>query len=256
MVYHDDEWNFSMCRTESISVGGGTSAKFRCDCSVPGYIGVGMVIGDVYVNNSVKVLFHHVQNVTFRIDASYDEHVLGAEKDFIGEIRKQIANVLNTGEVNIRQLTVKNGSIIVFFRLVGSQIDEVELLAESYKEFEKLVKSGKFTLNDAKGKVMRIPSQTVQSEDDVDKSNHEKDPIFKDDTSKGVMIGLGAGLCGVLIVIIGLIICICVKNRNQEKAVTPLNVATPAAPIVMQPTYRNLEYADRLEHSKPYTRQV
>ena len=81
-----------------------------------------------------------------RIDASYDEHVLGAEKDFIEEIRKQLANVLNTGEGNIRQLTVKNGSIIVFFRLVGSQIDEVELLAESYKEFEKLVKSGKFTL--------------------------------------------------------------------------------------------------------------
>ena len=41
--------------------------------------------------------------------------------------------------------------------------------------------------NDAKGKVMRIPSQTVQSEDDVDKSNHEKDPIFKDDTSKGIL---------------------------------------------------------------------
>ena len=40
------------------------------------------------------------------------------------------------------------------------------------------------------------------------------------------MIGLGAGLCGVLIVIIGLIICICVKNRNQEKAVTPLNVVS------------------------------
>ena len=32
---------------------------------------------------------------------------------------------------------------------------------------------------------MRIPSQTVQSEDDAEKSNHEKDPIFKDDTSKG-----------------------------------------------------------------------
>ena len=41
--------------------------------------------------------------------------------------------------------------------------------------------------NDAKGRVMRIPSQTVQSEDDVDKSNHEKDPIFKDDTSKGIL---------------------------------------------------------------------
>ena len=41
--------------------------------------------------------------------------------------------------------------------------------------------------NDAKGKVMRIPSQTVQSEDDVDKPNHEKDPIFKDDTSKGIL---------------------------------------------------------------------
>ena len=39
--------------------------------------------------------------------------------------------------------------------------------------------------NDAKGKVMRIPSQTVQSEDDVEKYDHEKDPIFKDDTSKG-----------------------------------------------------------------------
>ena len=32
---------------------------------------------------------------------------------------------------------------------------------------------------------MRIPSQTVQSEDDVEKSNHDKDPIFKDNTSKG-----------------------------------------------------------------------
>ena len=41
--------------------------------------------------------------------------------------------------------------------------------------------------NDAKGRVMRIPSQTVQSEDDVDKPNHEKDPIFKDDTSKGIL---------------------------------------------------------------------
>ena len=41
--------------------------------------------------------------------------------------------------------------------------------------------------NDAKGKVMRIPSQTVQSENDVEKSNHEKDPIFKDDTSKGIL---------------------------------------------------------------------
>ena len=37
---------------------------------------------------------------------------------------------------------------------------------------------------------MRIPSQTVQSEDDVDKPNHEKDPIFKDDTSKGTLARL------------------------------------------------------------------
>ena len=89
MVYHNDEWNFSMCRTESISVGGGTSAKFRCDCSVPGFIGVGMVIGDVYVNNSVKVLFHHVQNVTFRyeglhilnINLPYTYYIRGVKKN-------------------------------------------------------------------------------------------------------------------------------------------------------------------------------
>ena len=38
------------------------------------------------------------------------------------------------------------------------------------------------------------------------------------------MIAMAAGLSGVLILIICLIICICVKNRNQRKAITPLNV--------------------------------
>ena len=66
MVNYNDEWNFELCRTIHLSEEGETSAKVKCDCSVEGFIGVGMVLDDTYVPNSVKEIFHFVQNVTFK----------------------------------------------------------------------------------------------------------------------------------------------------------------------------------------------
>ena len=80
-----------------------------------------------------------------RIDAKYEDHVEGKESAFLAKLRKQIANVLNTSESNIRQLRVERGSVLVFFRLVGFK-DEAGALAESYKDFVNLLESGKWTL--------------------------------------------------------------------------------------------------------------
>ena len=69
MVYYNEEWNFRLCTTKSFSTVGddGQTAKMKCDCTVPGFIGVGLVIDDTtYIPNSVKEIFHYVQNVTFR----------------------------------------------------------------------------------------------------------------------------------------------------------------------------------------------
>ena len=40
------------------------------------------------------------------------------------------------------------------------------------------------------------------------------------------MIAMAIGLTGVLILIIGLIVCICLKNRNHQKSISPLNVVS------------------------------
>ena len=81
----------------------------------------------------------------FRIEASYNDHVSGKEDDFLATIRTQLANLLNTEENNIRNLDVKDGSIIVFFRLVGFK-DQAGTLDESYKEFVELLRTGELKL--------------------------------------------------------------------------------------------------------------
>ena len=81
----------------------------------------------------------------FRIDANYNDHVSGKEDDFKATIRSQLANLLNTDEKYIRNLDVKEGSIIVFFRLVGHK-DQAGILDESYKQFVELLRTGKLKL--------------------------------------------------------------------------------------------------------------
>ena len=68
MVYHNDEWNFKKCTTTAIGENPGDSqmTSVRCECTVPGFIAVGFVIHDTIVENSVKEIFHYLQNVTFR----------------------------------------------------------------------------------------------------------------------------------------------------------------------------------------------
>ena len=67
MVYYNDEWNFQLCITVNVHAENAITAKVKCDCSVPGFIGVGLVIDNTYVNNSIKEIFHYDQNVTFKL---------------------------------------------------------------------------------------------------------------------------------------------------------------------------------------------
>ena len=80
-----------------------------------------------------------------RIDADFQEKVGDNEDDFKKTVRTQIARILDTPESNIRDLKVKEGSIVVIFKLVGSK-EEKEDLENAYDDFVNLLKSGKLTL--------------------------------------------------------------------------------------------------------------
>ena len=80
-----------------------------------------------------------------RIDAYFQEKVGDYKDEFEKTIRTQIARILDTSESNIRDLEVKEGSIVVIFKLVGSK-EEKEDLENAYDDFVNLLKSGKLTL--------------------------------------------------------------------------------------------------------------
>ena len=65
MVMYNEEWNYHLCTTTSISTDD-QSAKVSCDCTVPGFIAIGLVIDNTtIIEGSQKEIFHYVQNVTF-----------------------------------------------------------------------------------------------------------------------------------------------------------------------------------------------
>ena len=106
---------------------------------------VGLVTGD---NEIVYVEEIHTfeEQVQIRIEEDYDKFVKGNETDFKDAIEKQIEDLLNVGPLNVRDLTVTRGSIIVDFLLVGSNEMEADQLKQSYAGLIELLEKGELKL--------------------------------------------------------------------------------------------------------------
>ena len=84
----------------------------------------------------------------FRIEADFEEKVGDEEKkkEFLNSLRTQLATIHNCESKScIDKLRVEKGSILVYFKLVGTESEEAKL-ENAYKEFMSLLKTGNFNL--------------------------------------------------------------------------------------------------------------
>ena len=84
----------------------------------------------------------------FRIEADFEEKVGDGEKkkEFLNSLRTQLATIHNCESKScIDKLRVEKGSILVYFKLVGTESEEVKL-ENAYKEFMSLLQTGNFNL--------------------------------------------------------------------------------------------------------------
>ena len=65
MVKFQDKWNTEKCTTDIQSTGDSSQARVKCDCSVPGFIAVGVFVGNTLIQT--KEIFHSIGNITFRL---------------------------------------------------------------------------------------------------------------------------------------------------------------------------------------------
>ena len=84
----------------------------------------------------------------FRIEADFEEKVGDGDKkkEFLNSLRTQLATIHNCESKScIDKLRVEKGSILVYFKLVGTESEEVKL-ENAYKEFMSLLQTGNFNL--------------------------------------------------------------------------------------------------------------
>ena len=70
MVFYEEEWNYNLCTMVTFTQEQKDVFYVKCDCSVSGFIGVGMVI-EVdnqieVIPGSIDVIYHYVQEVSFK----------------------------------------------------------------------------------------------------------------------------------------------------------------------------------------------
>ena len=118
----------------------------HCDCSIDGYMAVGLVDSEEEVV-WLEEIHTYEQDVKFKIDANYDTYVNNENLvEFKQNIKNQIVSILQCDPINIRDLKVYKGSIIVEFLMVGYTEMEADELEQSYVELAALLEAGQLQL--------------------------------------------------------------------------------------------------------------
>jgi hypothetical protein len=113
--------------------------------SIDGYLAVGLVTaGDDIVY--VEEIHAYEERIEFKIDENYDDFVKGNKSDFEDSIKTQLVSILQCEPLNIRDLEVSPGSIMVNFTLVGSNDMEADELKQSHAELIALLEAGALKL--------------------------------------------------------------------------------------------------------------
>ena len=145
MLFYNNVWTFDYCTTKNITTSGDT-ATVHCDCSIDGYMAVALVDADEEVVWLEEIVVYK-QEIKFKIEADYDTYINDDNLvTFRESITNQIASVLQCDPVNVRELKVFKGSIIVEFLLVGYTETEADNLKQSYEELAVLLEAGQLNL--------------------------------------------------------------------------------------------------------------
>ena len=113
--------------------------------SIDGYLAVGLVTaGDDIVY--VEEIHAYEERIEFKIDENYDDFVKGNKSDFEDSIQAQLVSILQCEPLNVRDLEVSPGSIMVNFTLVGSNDMEADELKQSHAELIALLEAGALKL--------------------------------------------------------------------------------------------------------------
>lgn len=144
LIFVDQQWSSQYCTTKSVTTSGDV-ATVNCDCSIDGYMAVGLVTSNDDVM-WVKEIHTLEEKIVFKIDASYDSHVTTNEANFKSAIKAQLVDILQCDPINIRELQIYRGSIIVDFLLIGSTAVEADQLQQSMNNLVRLVESGQMKL--------------------------------------------------------------------------------------------------------------
>ena len=116
------------------------------DPYIDGYMAVGLVDSQEEIV-WLEEIHTYEQDVRFKIDADFDTHVTDDNAaEFKQNMISQISNALQCEPINIQELKVKKGSIIVEFLLVGYTDLEADELEQSYDELVAIIEAGEFQL--------------------------------------------------------------------------------------------------------------
>jgi len=167
--------------------------------------------------------------------------VQGSEQEFKSSIRSQLMDILDCEPLNIRELYIREGSIIVEFLLVGADKMEAEQLKQSHAEMVALLASGtlKLELENATGttQILKVPKQCVSNCDDTG------GVLLRDEEDFALLI-IGSCLMGIVfLVLICIIVGVCLKKKKQDEKLNKL------APIrnEMTPSYRAMAFTENME---------
>ena len=108
LVFYNNSWTMDFCTTTSISTSG-DSATVHCDCSVDGYLAVGLVTASDNEIVYVEEIHFFEENVRFKIEEDYDAFVKGNESEFEDAIKEQLIDLLQCDALSVRDLTISPG---------------------------------------------------------------------------------------------------------------------------------------------------
>ena len=151
----------------------------------------------------IEEIHTYEEKIEFKIEENYDDFVKGNESDFKASIKNQLISILNCDPLNIRELQVSPGSILVDFLLVGSNEMEADELKQSHAELAALLEAGALKLEFPIGKQMTVPKQYIKTCQDCPKAENL-------DGEDMTLLILGSVLLGIILIVL---VCIIGKSN-------------------------------------------
>ena len=241
-LMHEGVWNASFCTVNKVTTDG-KYAQVHCNCQNSGFIAVGLLNNTNNETVYIEEVYAFKEQIKFKIEENYTALVDGVGyQEFRSSIRTQLMDILDCQPLNIRELRILQGSIIVEFLLVGADKMEAEQLKQSHAEMVALLASGTLKLEMDNGtdiKELYVPQQCVYDCD------NPGGILLRDDEDFALLI-IGSCLMGIVcLVLICIIVGVCMKKKKQDEKLQKLTA--PMRNNELTPNYRAMAFTENME---------